>query len=50
MIYTPAGLEDFLKEAGTPVTDPKAVPAVPAMPAIEKIIGIASTHGIEVPS
>ena len=50
VIYTPAGLENFLREAGTPVTDPAAVPAVPDMPVIQKIIGIASTHGIEVPS
>jgi hypothetical protein len=50
VIYTPAGLENFLYEAGTPVTDPNAVPAVPEMPVIEKIIGIAAKHGIEVPS
>ena len=49
VIYTPAGLENFLAEAGSPVTDPNAVPAVPEMPVIEKIIGIASKHGIEVP-
>jgi len=49
VIYTPAGLEHFLYEAGTPVTDPDVVPAVPAMPAIEKIVGIAAKHGIEVP-
>jgi|SRR6185369_626492 len=49
VIYTPAGLENFLKEAGTPVTDPAAVPEVPEMSVIQRIIGIASTHGIEVP-
>ena len=49
VIYTPAGLEDFLAEAGTPVTDSNAVPAVPEMSVIEKIIGIARSHGIEVP-
>ena len=49
VIYTPAGLENFVMEAGTPVTDPAAVPSVPAMPVIQKIIGIAGKHGIEVP-
>jgi hypothetical protein len=50
VIYTPAGLENFLYEAGTPVADPNVVPAVPDMSVIEKIVGIASKHGIEVPS
>lgn len=48
-LYTPAGLERFIEEAGTPVTDPKATPAPPAMPVLEKIVAIARDHGIEVP-
>jgi len=49
VLYTPAGLEQFLEEAGTPVKDPYAVPAPPSMPELEKIVGIAVRHGIEVP-
>ena len=48
-VTTPAGVEKFIEEAGTPVTDPAAVPAPPAMPALEKIVAIAVKHGIEVP-
>jgi quercetin dioxygenase-like cupin family protein len=49
VLYSPAGVERFIEEAGTPVTDPKAAPPPPAMPALEKIVAIASKHGIEVP-
>ena len=48
-LYTPAGLEHFIEEAGTPVTDPAATPPPPAMPELEKIVAIAGKHGIEVP-
>jgi len=49
VFYTPAGLEHFIEEAGTPVTDAAATPAPPAMPELERIVAIASRHGIEVP-
>jgi quercetin dioxygenase-like cupin family protein len=48
-LYTPAGLEQFIEEAGTPVVDPAATPAAPTMPDLEKIVAIASKYGIEVP-
>jgi quercetin dioxygenase-like cupin family protein len=48
-LYTPAGLEQFIEEAGTPVVDHTATPAPPAMPDLEKIVAIASKYGIEVP-
>jgi mannose-6-phosphate isomerase-like protein (cupin superfamily) len=47
--YTPAGLEHFIIEAGTPVTDPSAGPAMPTTAGIERVLGIAMKHGIEVP-
>jgi len=49
IMYTPAGLERFLEEAGTPVADPVATSAPPAMPDLERIVMIAMKHGIEVP-
>ena len=49
VLYTPAGLERFIEEAGTPVTDPAATPAPPSLPELEKIVAIAARHGIEVP-
>ena len=49
VLYTPAGLERFIEEAGTPVKDPYATPAPPALPELEKIVAIAVRHGIEVP-
>jgi len=49
IMYTPAGLERFLEEAGTPVTDPGATPAPPAIADLERIVAIAVRHGIEVP-
>jgi quercetin dioxygenase-like cupin family protein len=50
VVYTPAGLERFIEEAGTPVVDPAAVPQPPAMSELEAIVAIAGRHGIEVPT
>jgi quercetin dioxygenase-like cupin family protein len=49
VMYTPSGLEHFVEEAGTPVVDPAATPALPPMPEIERVVSIAARHGIEVP-
>ena len=49
-LYTPSGLDHFIEEAGTPVTDPSVVPAPPSLPELEQIVAIAGKHGIEVPA
>jgi quercetin dioxygenase-like cupin family protein len=49
VLYTPAGLEEFIEEAGTPVVDQTAIPAPPTLPDLGKIVAIASKYGIEVP-
>jgi mannose-6-phosphate isomerase-like protein (cupin superfamily) len=49
VIQAPAGVERFIAEAGTPVTDPSVRPAPPEMSAFGKIVAIAQQHGIEVP-
>ena len=48
-LYTPAGVERFIEEAGTPVADSSVVPAPPALADLERIVAIAGKHGIEVP-
>jgi hypothetical protein len=45
----PAGVEHFIAEAGTPVTDPSVRPAPPETSEFGKIVAIAQQHGIEVP-
>jgi quercetin dioxygenase-like cupin family protein len=49
VIQSPAGVERFIEEAGTPATDPSRRPAPPAMTELERIVAIARKHGIEVP-
>jgi quercetin dioxygenase-like cupin family protein len=49
VLYTPAGVERFIEEAGKPAPDPTARPRPPEMPELEKIVGIAQKYGIEVP-
>ena len=49
VIQSPAGVERFIAEAGTPATDPSARPAPPEMSELERIVAIALKHGIEVP-
>lgn len=49
VIQTPAGVEHFIEEAGTPAADPSVRPAPPAMPDLQKIVAIAQKHDIQVP-
>jgi quercetin dioxygenase-like cupin family protein len=50
VVYTPAGLERFLEEAGKPAVDRSSPPAPPEPPELEKIVAIAKKYGIEVPT
>ncbi len=47
-LYTPAGLERFIEEAGKPAGDTSSTPAPPEMPELERIVAIAKKYGIEV--
>ncbi len=49
VLHTPAGLERFIAEAGTPAVDQTRPPAPPQLPELERIVGIAQKYGIEVP-
>ena len=49
VIQSPAGVEHFIEEAGTPAIDPSRRPAPPAMSELMRIVGIAQKHGIDVP-
>lgn len=49
VFQSPAGVERFIEEAGTPATDPSVRPAPPALPELERVVAIARKHGIEVP-
>jgi quercetin dioxygenase-like cupin family protein len=49
VIQSPAGVERFIEEAGTPATDPSTRPAPPATTELERIVAIARKHGIDVP-
>ena len=49
VLHTPAGLERFIAEAGTPATDRSAQPAPPSLLELERIVAIAQKYGIEVP-
>jgi quercetin dioxygenase-like cupin family protein len=49
VMQSPAGVERFIAEAGTPATDLSHPPAPPEMSALAKIVAIAQKHGIEVP-
>ena len=49
VIQSPAGVERFIEEAGTPATDVSVRPARPGRPDLERIVAIALKHGIEVP-
>jgi hypothetical protein len=48
-MQSPAGVERFIAEAGTPATDLSHPPAAPEMSEFAKIVAIAQKHGIEVP-
>jgi quercetin dioxygenase-like cupin family protein len=49
VIQSPAGVERFIEEAGTPATDPTVRPVPPPLSELERIVAIAHKHGIEVP-
>jgi quercetin dioxygenase-like cupin family protein len=49
VMQSPAGVEQFIQEAGKPATDPSVPPAPPGPADFEKILAIAAKHGIEVP-
>src|SRR5213594_1892098 len=49
VMQSPAGVERFIQEAGTPATDLTATPAPPGQADFERILAIAQKHGIEVP-
>jgi hypothetical protein len=50
VVQTPAGVERFIEEAGKPATDPSVRPAPPEMSELQRIVAIAQTHGIDVPT
>ena len=49
VIQSPAGVEQFIEEAGKPATDTTARPSPPELPELARIVGIAQKHAIEVP-
>ena len=48
-MQAPAGVEHFIAEAGKPAPDPSQRPGPPELSDLQKVIGIAQKHGIEVP-
>src|SRR5438094_5435027 len=50
VMQSPAGVERFIEEAGSPATDAAARPSPPELPELARIVGIAQKHGIDVPS
>jgi quercetin dioxygenase-like cupin family protein len=49
VLQTPAGVERFIAEAGTPAPDVSTRPGPPDQATLERIVGAALKHGIEVP-
>jgi len=49
VIQSPAGVEQFIEEAGKVATDASVRPAPPELSELKKIVAIAQKHGIEVP-
>jgi len=49
VIQSPAGVEQFIEEAGKPATDTTVRPSPPELPELARIVGIAQKHAIEVP-
>ena len=49
VIQSPAGVEDFIAEAGSIATDRLRRPAPPDGAALGRIVAIAAAHGIDVP-
>ena len=50
VVQSPAGVENFIMEAGQPATDPSVRPALPAQADLVKVVAIAQKHGIDVPT
>jgi quercetin dioxygenase-like cupin family protein len=46
VIQSPAGVEHFIAELGTPIADPSTLPVIPD---VERIVSVAQKHGIDVP-
>jgi quercetin dioxygenase-like cupin family protein len=49
VLVVPAGVDEFIEEAGQPATDPSSVPPPPEMPELQRIVETAQKYGIEVP-
>jgi mannose-6-phosphate isomerase-like protein (cupin superfamily) len=49
VLVVPAGVDEFIEEAGEPATDPSSVPPPPEMPELQRIVEAAQKYGIEVP-
>lgn len=49
VLVTPAGVEEFVKEAGVAAEEPSSVPSLPEMPELQRIVQTAQKYGIEVP-
>lgn len=49
VLVTPAGVEEFVMEAGVAAEDPSSVPPPPEMPELQRIVETAQKYGIEVP-
>jgi quercetin dioxygenase-like cupin family protein len=50
VIQSPAGVEQFIEEAGKPAPDTSARPSPPATAELGRIVGIAQKYGIDVPT
>ena len=49
VLNTPAGVEEFIEEAGEPATDVSSVPPPPELPELQRIVETAQRYGIEGP-
>jgi len=49
VFQSPAGVERFIQEAGRPAMDTSATPNLPERAELERVVGIARKHGIDVP-
>jgi quercetin dioxygenase-like cupin family protein len=49
VLVVPAGVEEFIEEAGEPATDVSSVPPPPELPELQRIVETAQRYGIEAP-
>jgi quercetin dioxygenase-like cupin family protein len=49
VLVTPAGVEEFVMEAGVPAEDPASVPSPPEMSELQRIVETEQKYGIEAP-